>query len=122
MLSLKGSQIKSMQRFRCKLRGLKTQESEKFNRFWLLIQSTAAKQGCVFFGYAGEGRDFSTDDMEGEGFGGWLVPVGNADAFEALWQADEAALFQDKPLNSEFTFAVWNERNGHFSISFECYQ
>ena len=48
------------------MRGLKTQESGKFNRFWTLIQAAAAQENCVFFGYAGEGRDFSTDDMEGE--------------------------------------------------------
>ena len=104
------------------MRGLKTQENDKFNRYWALIQDAAKAKGCVFFGYAGEGRDFSTDDMEGEDFGGWLVPAGNADAFEALWQADEAALFRDKPLSSEFTFAVWKEHSGHISISFERFQ
>ena len=51
--------------------GLKTQESLKFNRFWQLIQDTARNFGCVFFGFAGEGRDFETPTMEGEDFSGW---------------------------------------------------
>lgn len=37
------------------MRGLKTQESEQFKRFWQLIQDAAADRNCVFFGYAGDG-------------------------------------------------------------------
>lgn len=104
------------------MRGLKTQESEKFNRFWDLIQTTAAKKGCVFFGYAGEGRDFSTSDMEGEDFGGWLVPMESADSFERVWTSNPAALFQSPPSGTEFTFAIWNEQSGNITVDFKNFQ
>lgn len=104
------------------MRGLKTQENEKFNRFWELIQTTAAKRGCVFFGYAGEGRDFSIGDMEGEDFGGWLVPIENADSFERIWDSDLAALFQSPPAGTEFTFAIWKEQSGKVMVEFKNFQ
>lgn len=104
------------------MRGLKTQESHKFNRFWELIQSAARKRDCVFFGYAGEGRDFETEDMEGEDFSGWLVPIQNADTFEREWKKDFGKLFQEKTCEAKFTFAFWKEADGRISIVFENYQ
>ena len=52
------------------MKGLRSQESEKFNRFWDLVQDEAATQGCVFFGDCGEGRDLVTEELEGENFSG----------------------------------------------------
>ena len=104
------------------MRGLKTQESEKFNRFWALVQTAAAKKGCVFFGYAGEGRDFSTDSMEGEDFGGWLVPTKDADSFERAWSTDQTALFRSPPDGAEFTFAIWKEQAGGITVDFKNFQ
>ncbi len=104
------------------MRGLKTQESKLFERYWELVQNAAAGEGCVFFGYAGEGREFATTDMEGEDFGGWLVPIRNADAFEKLWMKDTKPLFQGNVLGSVFTFAVWEKHGGSVSVSFEDYQ
>ena len=46
------------------MKGLRSQESEKFNRFWDLVQDEAATQGCVFFGDCGEGRDLVTEELE----------------------------------------------------------
>lgn len=103
------------------MRGLKTQESDRFNRYWALIQEAAAKKRCVFFGYTGEGRDFSTDTMEGEDFSGWLVPQEHADAFEALWWKDSGELFHTRPLGSGFTFAVWDLENGAITVTFKSY-
>ena len=45
------------------MRGLKTQESEKFQRFHELVQRQAEKQNGVWFGFAGEGNEFETDQM-----------------------------------------------------------
>ncbi len=101
------------------MRGLKTQESEKFNRFWELIQATAAKRNCIFFGYAGEGRDFSTSDMEGEDFGGWLVSTRSADSFERIWKSNPVSLFQSPPDGAEFTFAIWKDDSGNITVEFE---
>ena len=41
------------------MRGLKTQEGKKFERFFNMVQEEAAKQDAVFFLGCGEGRDFS---------------------------------------------------------------
>lgn len=69
------------------MRGLKTQEGRKFERFFSLIQREAAKKDAVFFLECGEGHDFSTDRMEGEDLRGWLIPIEQADRFEKEWKA-----------------------------------
>ena len=70
----------------CRIKGLRSQESEKFNRFWDLVQDEAATQGCVFFGDCGEGRDLVTEELEGENFSGWLIPKAQERVFEDLWR------------------------------------
>lgn len=67
------------------MRGLKTQEGKKFERFFALVQQAAAKEDAVFFLECGEGNDFSTDQMEGEILRGWLIPNKQADKFEKVW-------------------------------------
>jgi len=69
------------------MRGLKTQEGKKFERFFGLIQQEAAKKKAVFFLECGEGHDFSTDHLEGEDLRGWLIPNTQADRFEKEWKA-----------------------------------
>lgn len=101
------------------MRGLKTKKSGKFNRFWTLIQAAAAQENCVFFGYAGEGRDFSTDDMEGENFSGWLVPTENADTFEQEWSLGTSKLFRSLPAGARFTFAIWEKKSGEITVKFK---
>ena len=102
--------------------GLKTHESEKFNRFWAAIQDQAAREGCVFFGFAGEGRDFETDAMEGEDFSGWLIPVKEADAFEQNWLDNDPDLCEMDTNDGRFTFAVWVENGRSISIDFKDFQ
>ena len=68
------------------MKGLRSQESEKFNRFWDLVQDEAATQGCVFFGDCGEGRDLVTEELEGENFSGWLIPKAQEREFEDRWR------------------------------------
>ena len=75
--------------------GLKTQESLKFNRFWQLIQDTARNFGCVFFGFAGEGRDFETPTMEGEDF------------------------LEKKHPNAKFVFSLWKKSDTDISVEFK---
>lgn len=102
------------------MRGLKTQENERFNHFWQLIQDQAAQMGCVFFGFAGEGRDFSVDDMEGEDFSGWLVPADQADAFETVWASrSDASLFEENRFQAKFAFAIWRKEGGHITIEWK---
>ena len=46
------------------MRGLRTQEGEKFERFFALVQKEALKQSCVFFLDSGEGHIFENESME----------------------------------------------------------
>ena len=103
------------------MRGLKTRESLKFNRYWKLVQDAAAEMDRVFFGFAGEGRDFETLTMEGEDFSGWLVPVKEADTFEQDWHehSDMEFLEYNYP-NAKFMFAIWcADQHGSIFVSFK---
>ena len=100
------------------MRGLRTQESDKFCRFFQLIQDEASKQNAVFFAFAGEGRDINLPDMEGEDMSGWLIPQDKADEFEAAWTVDNSMVTL-KRWGTFFTWAVWEEHEGKVSISFE---
>ena len=71
------------------MRGLKYPESEKFENYFTLVQSTMHKSNCVFFLDAGDGDVFETSDLEGENLFGWVLPEAMADEFEAKWLADE---------------------------------
>lgn len=97
------------------MRGLRTQESEKFNRFWQLVQDTAAKKGCVFFGENGEGKDFETDTMEGENFCGWLIPERNTAAFESEWERNSVS----EQWVDYMAWANWNISGEDVTITFE---
>lgn len=101
--------------------GLRTRENEKFNRFWQLIQNEAHKVECTFFGFAGEGRDFETPDMEGEDFSGWLVPLNDANAFEQLWLScsDDAQKLEQEFPSSKFVFAIWHKNADNVSVEFK---
>lgn len=67
------------------MRGLKTQEGKKFERFFSLVQQEASKKNSVFFLECGEGHDFETDHLEGEDLRGWLIPHEQAERFEKVW-------------------------------------
>lgn len=95
--------------------GLKSQESEKFLRFFSLIQSAAAQQGAVFFAQAGDGHDYQTPDMECEDMMGWLIPNSAVSVFESIWNAGDP----DDSWTQYFCWAVWHEDNGSLRIRFE---
>lgn len=102
------------------MRGLKTQESGLFNRYFQLIQDKAEKQGSVFFAFAGEGRDFELPDMEGEDLTGWLIPKNKVEVFEPEW-SKENSLAALEEWEEYFVWAEWSIHNGRVSISFESY-
>lgn len=97
------------------MKGLKSKESEKFNRFFALIQEEAKKSHSVFFAYAGDGNDFETPTMEGEEIMGWLIPKEKEQNFEQLWITNTV----DDSWSDFFTWAVWSMTDGNISISFE---
>ena len=96
------------------MRGLRTQESEKFNKFFSLIQSEAEKKGAVFFADAGDGREFETPDIEGEDMMGWLIPNEKTGEFEPLWETSDV----DDSWTDFFLWAVWANDNGKIKIQF----
>lgn len=103
--------------------GLKTQESQKFGRFWQLIQDTANNRNCAFFGFAGEGRDFETCEMEGEDFSGWLVPLAQVSAFEAAWSmpSTDFETLENAFPEARFVFVIWTNCNGTISVTFQAF-
>lgn len=88
------------------MRGLRKREDAKVERFFAVVQQEARKRKAVFFADAGEGRDFITDDMEGEDLSGWLIPMEDADAFEPLWKNGDSPM--DGKWGDMFCFAIWS--------------
>ena len=99
------------------MKGLRSQESDRFNSYFSLIQAEAEKQEMVFFADAGDGRDFETETMEGEDMMGWLIPKEKADEFEPMWQASEL----DDSWSDYYLWAVWAKNGDGISIRFEEY-
>lgn len=97
------------------MRGLRTQETEKFNRFFALIQAEAKKRDSVFFADAGDGNDFETAELEGETMMGWLIPSEKAGEFEPLWK--ESAV--DDLWSGFYLWAVWSTDGNNIKIRFE---
>ncbi|RGC81717.1 hypothetical protein DW241_04935 [Hungatella hathewayi] len=97
--------------------GLKTQESDKFNRFWELVQAEAARQNKVFFADCGEGHILETATIECEDMRGWLVQKGKAKEFEQEWRQDQVS---NKWIDCIF-WAEWSENDGDIKIRFETY-
>lgn len=97
------------------MEGLKTQETDKFMRFFALIQEEAKKKNSVFFADAGDGNDFETPELEGENMMGWLIPADKAEEFKRVWESNEV----DDSWTDFFVWAVWSARGRIVSIRFE---
>ena len=97
------------------MRGLKTQEGIKFERFFNIVQKEAAKQDAVFFLGCGEGRDLSTNEMEGEDLMGWFIPEADASIFEIEWEKEDIS----ERWNNFVRFAIWKKDDKGISISFK---
>lgn len=94
--------------------GLRTNESEKFIRFFEIVQTTAQHQGCVYYLDAGDGRDFENDVYEGEDLMGWLIPVDEVSNFEKEWNSDDVS----DEWSMFYTWAIWSTPE-HPTIKFE---
>lgn len=97
------------------MKGLRTQESEKFNRFFALIQKEAEKQHAVFFADAGDGNPFETPTMEGEEMMGWLIPSEKAEEFTGPWKKGKV----DDAWSDFYTWAVWERIGDEIKVHFE---
>lgn len=96
------------------MRGLRTQEKSKFERFFSIVQDAAGKIGCVFFLDAGDGRDFETDSLEGEDLMGWLVPKDQLSAFEKEWNTGDVS----DDWSDFYKWAIWKNADNP-TIKFE---
>lgn len=97
------------------MQGLKTRESNKFIKFFEIVQQEAERESSVFFLEAGDGRDFETKDLEGEDLQGWLIPKNRADEFEKQWKKGQP----NEDWDEFFCFAIWKKEEGKIKVKFE---
>lgn len=98
------------------MKRLRTQESDKFMRFFSIVQKYAKRQDCVFFLDAGDGRDFETDVLEGEDLMGWLIPQNTINKFEKEWETDSVS----DNWSDFYVWAIWKNPDNPI-ITFESY-
>ena len=67
------------------MRGLRTQEEKKFEKFFEHVQDEAQKKKAVFFLDCGQGKTFENSDVECEDLCGWLIPDHLAEKFEKVF-------------------------------------
>lgn len=100
------------------MRGLRWPENEKFECFFSFVQQAARKEHAMFFLFAGEGRTFTTSNMEGEDLSGWLIPDEKATEFELQWQQNNSLAALQKWVDY-FVWVVWRDKNGEILVKFE---
>lgn len=67
------------------MKGLRTEENDRFLRYFEIVQSYAKKQNSVFFMDFGQCDDIAFKDMELDCLFGWLIPSDMADNFEKIY-------------------------------------
>ncbi len=98
------------------MRGLRTQESEKFNKFFALIQEEAKKSSSVFFVDCGQGDVFEDENIECENLCGWLIPAGKVDEFEPLFMKNSNT---QHDFDSFYCTADYTVKDGNIKITIE---
>ena len=68
--------------------GLRTQENDKFLRFWKIVQDKAESMGKCFFLDCGEGHIFENDIIECENLTGWLIENDRKNEFDAVFSSN----------------------------------
>lgn len=96
------------------MKGLRTQESKKFVRYFSIVQNKALEKKSVFFLDSGDGKEFETDEMEGENLQGWLVPFERVEEFESKWLKKE----EDDKFIDFFCFVEWEKTENNIEIKF----
>lgn len=85
------------------MQGLRKQETDKFEKFFSIVQNAARENRCVFFLDAGDGRDFETDTLEGENLMGWLIPNDKVFEFKKEWETGDVS----DDWSDFFVWAIW---------------
>ncbi len=104
------------------MRGLRTNEGAKFEKYFYLIQEEAKKLGGVFFSETGEGRDLDLEDIEVCDLGGWLVPFDQADEFEALYLGrKDKEIWDNERWDDMYIFVDYILDGNNVSVKFDKY-
>lgn len=105
------------------MRGLRTNEGAKFEKYFYIVQEEAKKLGGVFFSETGEGRDLDLEDIEVCDLGGWLVPFDQADEFEALYLGRKDKEIWDKERwDNMYIFVDYMFDGNSVSVKFDKYE
>lgn len=97
--------------------GLRTIESEKFIKYFAIVQDAAKRRGCVYYLDAGDGRDFETAECEGEDLMGWLIPKDKVLAFEEEWNKGDVS----DDWTNYYVWAIWHTPEKP-TVTFEDYR
>jgi hypothetical protein len=105
------------------MRGLRTNEGAKFEKYFYIVQEEAKKLGGVFFSETGEGRDLDLEDIEVCDLGGWLVPFDQADEFEALYLGrKDKEIWDNERWDNMYIFVDYMFDGNSVSVKFDKYE
>ena len=105
------------------MRGLRTNEGAKFEKYFYIVQEEAKKLGGVFFSETGEGRDLDLEDIEVCDLAGWLVPFDQADEFEALYLGrKDKEIWDNDRWDDMYIFVDYILDGDNVSVKFDKYE
>ena len=105
------------------MRGLRTNEEAKFEKYFAIIEEEAKRLGGVFFSETGEGRDLDLEDIEVCDLAGWLVPFDQADEFEALYLArKDKEIWDSDRWDDMYIFVDYILDGDNISVKFDKYE
>ena len=105
------------------MRGLRTNEGAKFEKYFAIIEEEARKLGGVFFSETGEGRDLDLEDIEVCDLAGWLVPFDQADEFEALYLGrKDKEIWDSDRWDDMYIFVDYILDGDNVSVKFDKYE
>lgn len=105
------------------MRGLRTNEGAKFEKYFAIIEEEAKKLGGVFFSETGEGRDLDFEDIEVCDLAGWLIPFDQADEFEALYLGGkDKEIWDSDRWDDMYIFVDYILYGDNVSVKFDKYE
>ena len=105
------------------MRGLRTNEGAKFEKYFAIIEEEAKRLGGVFFSETGEGRDLDLEDIEVCDLAGWLVPFDQADEFEALYLGrKDKEIWDSDRWDDMYIFVDYILYGDNVSVKFDKYE
>jgi len=105
------------------MRGLRTNEGAKFEKYFAIIEEEAKRLGGVFFSETGEGRDLDLEDIEICDLAGWFVPFDQADEFEALYLGrKDKEIWDSDRWDDMYIFVDYILDGDNVSVKFDKYE